>query len=58
MENLKLAEEQERKDIQLIKETVELKKDEIISFILDNITQVELQLPEVMKKRPKKPLKK
>lgn len=58
MEGLKEAEEEEKKEIQEIKKTVESKKDEIINFIVTNITNVDLKLPEVIKIRKKKKIAK
>lgn len=51
MDTLKSAEEEERKEIENIKATVESKKGQIIDLLLGNIIEVDLSLPEVLKKR-------
>jgi len=57
-ENLKNAEIQEINEIEKIKNEVETKKDEIIKYIINNITQVDLTFPESVKKRMVKKKKK
>jgi hypothetical protein len=57
-ENLKNAEILEINEIEKIKNEVETKKDEIIKYIINNITQVDLTFPESVKKRMVKKKKK
>ena len=57
-ENLKNAELEEIKEIEQIKNEVESKKNEIINYIINNIIQVDLTFPEIVKKRMVKKKKK
>ena len=57
-ENLKNAELEEIKEIEQIKNEVESKKNEIINYIINNIIQVDLSFPEIVKKRMVKKKKK
>ena len=57
-ENLKNEEIKEINEIEKIKNQVETKKDEIIKYIINNITQVDLTFPESVKKRMVKKKKK
>ena len=50
-ENLKKIEEDSKKDLEMIKLTMESKKNDIIDFIIDNIMQVHMEFPEMVKKR-------
>ena len=44
-------EEDSKKDLEMIKLTMESKKNDIIDFIIDNIMQVHMEFPEMVKKR-------
>ena len=44
-------EEDSKKDLEMIKLTMESKKNDIINFIIDNIMQVHMEFPEMVKKR-------
>jgi len=57
-ENLKNVELEEIKEIEKIKNEIESKKDEIINYIINNIIQVDLSFPEIVKKRMVKKKKK
>ena len=53
-ENLQKLEEESKNELEEIKLTLEKKKDEIIDYIINNIMQVNMEFPEMVKKRLKK----
>ena len=50
-ENLQKLEEESKKELEEIKLTLEKKKDDIIDYIIKNIMQVNMEFPEMVKKR-------
>ena len=44
-------EEESKIELQNIKNSVKTKKDEITDFIIDNIMKVQMEFPEMIKKR-------
>ena len=50
-ENLQKAEEESKKELEDIKLTLETKKGDIIDYIINNIMQVNMEFPEMVKKR-------
>ena len=50
-ENLQKLEEESKKELEEIKLTLESKKTEIIDYIINNIMQVNMEFPEMVKKR-------
>ncbi len=44
-------EEESKIELQNIKKAVKTKKDEITDFIIDNIMKVQMEFPEMIKKR-------
>ena len=50
-ENLQKVEEESKKELEDIKLTLETKKGDIIDYIINNIMQVNMEFPEMVKKR-------
>ena len=49
--NLQKMEEESTKELEDIKNMVENKKDNIIDYIVNNVMQVNMEFPEMVKKR-------
>ena len=49
--NLDILEKESNKELEGIKSIMEEKKDNIIDYIIDNIMKVNLEFPEMVKKR-------
>ena len=50
-ENLQKMEEESKKELEEIKLTLETKKGDIIDYIINNIMKVNMEFPEMVKKR-------
>ncbi len=50
-ENLQKMEEESKKELEEIKISLETKKDDIIDYIINNIMKVNMEFPEMVKKR-------
>ncbi len=50
-ENLQKYEEESKKELEEIKISLETKKDDIIDYIINNIMKVNMEFPEMVKKR-------
>ena len=50
-ENLQKMEEESKKELEEIKLTLETKKGDIIDYIINNIMKVNMEFPEMEKKR-------
>ena len=49
--DLQKKEEESAKELEDIRNTVELKKDNIINYIITNVMNVNMEFPEMIKKR-------
>ena len=56
--DLQKKEEESVQELEEIKKSVELKKDNIIDFIISNVMKVNMEFPEMVKKRFKEKKKK
>ena len=50
-ENLQKYEEESKKELEEIKTSLETKKNDIIDYIINNIMEVKMEFPEMIKKR-------
>ena len=50
-ENLEKYEEESKKELEEIKSSLETKKNDIIDYIINNIMEVKMEFPEMVKKR-------
>ena len=50
-ENLQKCEEDSKKELEEIKLSLETKKNDIIDYIINNIMEVKMEFPEMVKKR-------
>ena len=50
-ENLQKYEEETKKELEEIKTSLETKKNDIIDYIINNIMEVKMEFPEMIKKR-------
>ena len=49
-ENLEKYEEESKKELEEIKSSLETKKNDIIDYIINNIMEVKMEFPEMIKK--------
>ena len=50
-ENLQKYEEESKQELEEIKKALKTKKDDITNYIINNIMQVQMEFPEMIKKR-------